>query len=242
MTCRPIRIMDLRFVLLVCEDLTREKQQLNENILLREELEKRVEQRTAELKNANERLRQAIEEEKRAQTALNRSEELLRLVFDTMTSGVLLVATTGEILLANRAAQSLLDLGEDIVGQSLKSLLPELDMTEISESSPNHSEHHATLRNSTARLFGFSATTVAADGSTVLVFRGRHRCCGATESKRGVPRSSLWLEGWSPGLSHEIKNPLASIVVGLKTLQRSGTRRHPTRGRFSTCSPRRLTP
>jgi len=36
----------------------------------------------------------------------------------------------------------------------------------------------------------------------------------------GEQRNWPWSGRWSPRLSHEIKNPLASILVGLKTLQR----------------------
>lgn len=67
MTFRPIRILNDRFVLVLVEDLTREKVQLRENEKLRQELEKRVELRTAELRRANEELVQEVAERKRAE-------------------------------------------------------------------------------------------------------------------------------------------------------------------------------
>lgn len=67
MTFRPIRIMHERFVLLLLEDLTREKLQLRENEILRRDLEKRVEQRTAELRKTNETLTLEVAERKRAE-------------------------------------------------------------------------------------------------------------------------------------------------------------------------------
>jgi hypothetical protein len=67
MTFRPIRIMRERFVLLLMEDLTREKIQLHENEVLRQELEKRVDLRTAELRKTNEALTVQIAERKRAE-------------------------------------------------------------------------------------------------------------------------------------------------------------------------------
>jgi hypothetical protein len=72
MTFRPIRIMQERFVLLLVEDLTREKIRLGENEILRRELEKRVEQRTAELWKTNERLTQEAVERKRAEQRLEK--------------------------------------------------------------------------------------------------------------------------------------------------------------------------
>jgi PAS domain-containing protein len=67
MTFRSIRIMEERFVFVLVEDLTREKVQLHENEMLRRELEKRVEQRTAELRRTNDDLRNEVEERKRAE-------------------------------------------------------------------------------------------------------------------------------------------------------------------------------
>ncbi|MGO9569809.1 MAG: hypothetical protein ACLP5H_19930 [Desulfomonilaceae bacterium] len=67
MTFRSIRVMDERFVLVLVEDLTREKIQLHENELLRLELEKRVEQRTAELRETNENLILEVAEREKAE-------------------------------------------------------------------------------------------------------------------------------------------------------------------------------
>jgi hypothetical protein len=67
MTFRSIRVMNERFVLVLVEDLTREKIQLHENELLRRELEKRVEQRTAELRKTNENLSLEVAEREKAE-------------------------------------------------------------------------------------------------------------------------------------------------------------------------------
>jgi len=67
MTFRPIRILNERYILLLVEDLTREKMQLHENEKLRQELEKRVERRTAELRETNDELTQEIAERTRAE-------------------------------------------------------------------------------------------------------------------------------------------------------------------------------
>jgi hypothetical protein len=67
MTFRSIRIMNERFVLVLVEDLTREKIQLHENELLRRDLEKRVEQRTAELSKTNENLILEVAEREKAE-------------------------------------------------------------------------------------------------------------------------------------------------------------------------------
>ncbi len=66
-TFRPIRIMDERYIIVLVEDLTREKVQLHENEVLRQELEQRVQRRTAELSKTNEDLTREVAERKRAE-------------------------------------------------------------------------------------------------------------------------------------------------------------------------------
>jgi PAS domain-containing protein len=72
MTFRPIRIMSERYILVLVEDLTREKIQLRENEVLRHELERRVEQRTAQLRKTNDDLMSEVVERKRAQNERER--------------------------------------------------------------------------------------------------------------------------------------------------------------------------
>ena len=67
MTFRPIRILNDRYVLVLVEDLTREKVQLHENERLRRELELRVQHRTAQLRQSNEELTLEVGERKRAE-------------------------------------------------------------------------------------------------------------------------------------------------------------------------------
>ncbi len=218
-TCRPIRILDLRLVFLVIEDLSLEKKQLSENIRLREELEIRVEQRTADLRESNERLRQAVEEERRSKEALNRSEALLSQVFNNMNSGVLVVGRNGEVQLANRSALSFLRLDATIIGKTLNEALPDFGITGIDRSSHDQTEARVTLRDGASRLFGFTAARVEADDRTVIVFRDITDAVERRERQRRAEELALVGEMISR-LSHEIRNPLASIVVGLKTLER----------------------
>jgi hypothetical protein len=67
MTFRSIRIKRERFVIVLVEDLTREKIQLHENEILRQELEQRVQRRTSELRRTNENLTIEVAERQRAE-------------------------------------------------------------------------------------------------------------------------------------------------------------------------------
>ncbi|MFH1117796.1 MAG: ATP-binding protein [Pseudomonadota bacterium] len=218
-TYRPIRIVELRLVLLVVEDLTREMQQLAENVRLRQELEIRVEQRTADLRKSNELLRRAVEEEKRTEEALNRSEELFRLVFNTMSSGVLVIGPCGEIQLANRSALFFLGLDGTIIGRTLKDAVPGLDISGIERGAREPTEAVITLPDGSTRLFGLTAAGFESENRMVIVFRDITTAVESRERKRRADELALVGEMISR-LSHEIKNPLAGIVVGLGTLHR----------------------
>jgi signal transduction histidine kinase/CheY-like chemotaxis protein len=76
MTFRPIRIASDRFVLVLIEDLTVDKQLLEANKRHSEELEKTVQERTAQLKAMNERLQKEIVDRKKAEDLWLQSERL----------------------------------------------------------------------------------------------------------------------------------------------------------------------
>ncbi len=76
MTFRSIRVGSERFVLVLIEDLTVDKQLLEANKRHSEELEKTVQERTAELKTMNERLQKEIVDRERAEALWLQSERL----------------------------------------------------------------------------------------------------------------------------------------------------------------------
>ena len=76
MTFRSIRVGNERFVLVLIEDLTADKQLLEANKRYSEELEKTVQERTAELKTMNERLQKEIVDRERAEALWLQSERL----------------------------------------------------------------------------------------------------------------------------------------------------------------------
>lgn len=76
MTFRSIRIAEERLVLVLIEDLTYEKRLLDETQRHREELERRVEERSAELIATNKRLQKEMADRKRAEELVLQSERL----------------------------------------------------------------------------------------------------------------------------------------------------------------------
>ncbi|WP_341529077.1 EAL domain-containing protein [Nostoc sp. UHCC 0302] len=90
------------------------------------ELEVKVEQRTAELFQANQVLEQQIEERRRVEAALRESEDKLRAVADNAPTVIYLKTLEGQLLLVNRQFEMLFGMQrEQIIGKRDFELFPE---------------------------------------------------------------------------------------------------------------------
>jgi signal transduction histidine kinase len=83
---RSIRILDVRYVLVLAEDLTNEKKLLRVSLKYQEDLEKRVRERTSELQELNIALQKEMMGRKRTEAMLVQSERLRAL--GEMSAGV----------------------------------------------------------------------------------------------------------------------------------------------------------
>ncbi len=109
MHLRSLRLGRRRYILVLYQDLTVEKEQLDlikrHSELLRiahDQLEKRVEERTADLKQANARLLAEIAERKLTEQALRESEANYRAIFEAANDAILVQdVDTFQILDAN---------------------------------------------------------------------------------------------------------------------------------------------
>ena len=109
MHLRSLRVGRRRYILVLYQDLTVEKEQLDlikrHSELLRiahDQLEKRVEERTADLKQANARLLAEIAERKITEQALRESEANYRAIFEAANDAILVQdVDTFQILDAN---------------------------------------------------------------------------------------------------------------------------------------------
>ena len=112
---RPIRLHIIKL-----EQLEEQLQRTNE------ELEQRIEERTAELSSVNEKLQQDIIERKRAEEMLRESEERFRSVMESSVDAVVAADSHGDIILWNKAAQLIFGYApEEVLGKSLSMLIPE---------------------------------------------------------------------------------------------------------------------
>jgi PAS domain S-box-containing protein len=118
----------------VCNELCLRKQA--EEVLLRanEELEIRVEERTAHLRQVNDELVAEIVERRQVEIALRKSESLYRTLVETIPHGILEIDTTGIIIFSNRANQRMLGYAdEELLGKSILDLASESERSNLLE-------------------------------------------------------------------------------------------------------------
>ncbi len=109
---KKIPIMDEHghplFLLGISEDITDQKNTAEALQTSYEQLDARVQKRTAELTALNEELRREVEERRRVEEALRESEERYRTVLSALNEGVILIDRHGRILAANPSAERIL--------------------------------------------------------------------------------------------------------------------------------------
>jgi PAS domain S-box-containing protein len=152
------------FVMGVSRDVTDRKLAQEALKSARDELEIRVNERTAELQKANDLLEKQIEERIRAEEKLRESEEKYRGLFENAGDAVFIVdIETGIILDANRQAEKLTgNLRQELIGLHQSRLHPAQDAEYYRKKFQKH------ITND--RVFDLEAEVVKKDGSVVPVF------------------------------------------------------------------------
>ena len=105
-------------------DISERKRAEEELKKYQEQLEELVEQRTYNLKQANEQLQREIAERKRTEEALRENEEKYRILFDESIDAIYITSRRGEFIDANRA---LLEL----FGYTREEIITDLNVREI---------------------------------------------------------------------------------------------------------------
>jgi len=116
-------------------DITERKKAEDELEKYRQHLEELVEERTAELKKANEDLATEIIERERIQDALQQSEEKLRTIFESLGDALIVTDLTGTVIEVNEAA---LRVGgysskDELIGRNSVELISAEDVKRASE-------------------------------------------------------------------------------------------------------------
>ena len=96
----------------------------------RDELEQRVQERTAELEKVNERLNQEIAQRARAEDELGERERFTRGITTNIADAVVTIDARGDIQSFNPAAESMFGFdAAEVIGENVSILMPEPDHT-----------------------------------------------------------------------------------------------------------------
>ena len=124
--------------LAIVQDITERKETDKVRLQAQSELESRVQQRTMELKNVNEALREEITERKGIVTALKDSEAQIRAIVENVVDGIVTIDEKGIIELFNPTAERIFGYSaEEVIGKNISMLMPQ----------PYQSEHDGYIQS-----------------------------------------------------------------------------------------------
>ncbi len=178
MTFRSIRVMEERFILVLVEDLTADKQILEQSRKHREELEKRVEGRTSELMAANAQLEKEVDGRKRMEIALRESEERYRILAENSLTGIYVYQDGKFVYVNRRTAESLGYSEEELIGKSLLELVAPEDLGMVggivaarlqSIQAPSHCQFRVLTRDGKVRWAEVLATDIEHNGRPAIL-------------------------------------------------------------------------
>jgi PAS domain S-box-containing protein len=160
---RPVRITDKRYVLVIIEDITQEISRLHRNSVLRNQLERTVASRTAQLVESNKRLRDQIVKRQQIEAALRKSEERFRELAELLPEHVFELDEKGFFTFSNRVGmESLGYTGEEFKQpQHILRFMPECDHARALDD-------FRRLRRG-QKMSGESYTLIRKDGSPIEV-------------------------------------------------------------------------
>jgi len=157
-----------------------------------------------------------------AEASLRESEEKLRTVFESMAGGVIVSDASGVVLLANPAALSFLMLrdADEILGRELATEIPGAASL-LGDAGPgNQQQTDVELRDGTVRRVVHTSTLTCAGERRITVFRDITRLIESERRRQQAERLAQVGE-IAAKLSHDINNPLTSILIGLRNLETS---------------------
>jgi len=194
-----------------------------------EELEKRIAERTKDLRETNETLRQEIEERKKTEKALEKSKEQYRELIEKLTDVFFTTDKNGVISYINPAIENLIGIPPSkVAGKHFMEIIHEKDKKIIAEAirktlfgSDEKTECRICTRTGEARWVRTSIQPIYT-GKKVIGLRGM--LTDITQSKiiqeQLIQSERLAATGQlAASIAHEINSPLQAIAVLLNSMK-----------------------
>jgi signal transduction histidine kinase len=142
-------------------------------------------------------------------------------IFRNLATGLLVTDTEGVILLVNQVGAELLGVSVDAAGSRLSDLGGQAQRLNQISDPPRQHTVEVELRGGVRRVLGFTSVEVQLERgpAVVTLFRDIEALRDANERRRRAEQLAQVGE-MSAKLSHEIKNPLGSMLLGLQLLER----------------------
>ncbi len=167
----------------------------------------------------------AIDRERRDRE-LREQEDLLRTVFNSMGSGLVVTDRENTVLLINPVALEYLQIEDAtaLIGKRLDEVVPPASPLLRTVRPGEHQQVLLNLAGQSTRVVGYTNATVSDGQQRIIVFRDLTNIIESEQrQKRAEQLASLGM--MVAKLSHEIKNPLTSILLGLSSLGESSSLR-----------------
>jgi PAS domain S-box-containing protein len=218
-------------------DITDRKQAEKELQKVRIELEKRVEERTAELAEAVKALRFEIADRKRAEAALAEEKELLSVTLHSIGDGVITTDTLGKVSSINRVAEEITGWRQmEVEGKPLASIFQILINEKMSKTCENPLEkvlksekeggitgHNVLIaRDGTRKIISANAAPIRDKKHNivgyVIIFRDITKQ-KKVEAQLALSQKLQSIGQLAAGIAHEINTPMQYIGDNVRFLQ-----------------------
>jgi len=204
------------------------KKNEEELTLGRDNLDKKVQERTLALKKLNKGLKQEIKERKKAQKEISTLKNDLSSIINSMPSFLVSVSPEGKILQWNREAEKRTGTSaEEALGKGLSELIPELAEEEklilSRKSSENYRiRNHRYLDSQGNEVFEeitlYPLQEKNREGAVIRIDNVTQRV--RIEEMMIQSEKMLSLGGLAAGMAHEINNPLAGMMQTSEVMKR----------------------
>lgn len=154
-----------------------------------------------------------------AEQRLNEHQDRLRALFNTMSSGVIVTKPDGRVIELNAPALRYLNLADvdNVVDQPVDRLLPGLGALLRDTPLGEQQQAEVVLADGDQRTLGFTSAESPTGRYRFTLFRDLTPTVRAERRRRRAEQLAQVGE-MAARLSHEIKNPLASVLAGLELL------------------------